>query len=226
MTYQSWASEAMAAPTVAARRKGELPALVNLDSAFCSSWSSAPDGDCRGRETRREGGSSMATTMAQALAERIRYQISAGEKLLQAAGSNSGAVFGNPQDVLSVRGNVSDVAHTNHLWLLDLLASKAVEGELPAELRRPRPTTVEAAVAFLAPRDTDSAEQAQQQLQRVNTQIASLVQGLSDTALEAPVEVTFYGQKSLRDLLFVIIEHGALHIGQAWGILKGKGLAQ
>ena len=25
---------------------------------------------------------------------------------------------------------------------------------------------------------------------------------------------------------FVVIEHGALHIGQAWGILKGKGLAQ
>jgi hypothetical protein len=60
----------------------------------------------------------------------------------------------------------------------------------------------------------------------VNEQIATLVEGLPDAALNAPVDVTFYGQKTLRDLLFVIIEHGSLHIGQAWGILKGKGLAQ
>jgi hypothetical protein len=166
----------------------------------------------------------MGTTMAQALAERIRYQTTSGEKVLQAAGENSGAVFGNPQDVLSVRGNVSDVAHTNHLWLLDALASRAVEGELPAALRRTRPSSVEEAVAFLAPRDTDSADQALKQLGAVNGQIASLVEKLPDAALETPVEVTFYGRKSLRDLLFIIIEHGALHIGQAWGILKGKGL--
>jgi hypothetical protein len=167
----------------------------------------------------------MATTMAQALAERIRSQIDSGEKLLKAAGSNTDAVFGNPRDVLSVCGNVSDVAHTNHLWLLDLLASGVVEGELPAELRRPRPTSVEAAVAFLAPRDTDSAEQALTHLRRVNEQIASQVERLPDPALEAPVEITFYGRKPLRDLLFAILEHGALHIGQGWGILKGKGLA-
>jgi hypothetical protein len=166
----------------------------------------------------------MAKTMAQALAERIRYQTESGEKLLKAAGDQSGAVFGNPQDVLSVRGNVSDVAHTNHLWLLDALASKALEGELSSELRRTRPTSVDAAVAFLAPRDTDSSDQALSQLRRVNESIASLAEKLPDSALEAPVEVTFYGRKPLRDLLFIIVEHGALHIGQGWGILKGKGI--
>jgi hypothetical protein len=167
----------------------------------------------------------MAVTMAQALADRVRYQITAGEKVLQAAGSNSGAVFGNPQDVLTVCGNVSDVAHTNHIWLLDALASGALEGELPAALRRPRPTSVEAAVEFLAPRDTDTCEQALNQLRQVNSTIAGMVEKLSDEALEKPVDVTFYGQKPLRDLLFIIIEHGSLHVGQAWGILKGKGLA-
>jgi uncharacterized damage-inducible protein DinB len=167
----------------------------------------------------------MATTMAQALAERIRYQTSSGEKVLQAAGDQSGAVFGNPQDVLSVRGNVSDVALTNHLWLLDAVAAGAVQGSLPAALQQPRPTSVDAAVQFLGPRDTDSAQQAQARLKQVNDQIASMVQNLPDSALDKPVDVTFYGQKSLRDLLFIIVEHGALHIGQAWGILKGKGIA-
>jgi uncharacterized damage-inducible protein DinB len=167
----------------------------------------------------------MGTTMAQALAERVRYQTTGGEKVLKAAGDQSGAVFGNPQDVLSVRGNVADVAHTNHLWLLDALAAGAVQGELPAALRRPRPTSIDAAVQFLAPRDTDAAEQALAQLRLVNNQIASMVEGLSDSALDKPIEVSFYGQKRLRDLLFIIIEHGSLHLGQAWGILKGKGIA-
>jgi hypothetical protein len=133
-------------------------------------------------------------------------------------------VFGNPQEVLSVCGNVSDVAHTNHLWLLDAVAAGAVQGALPASLQRPRPTSIDAAVQFLAPRDTDSAQQAQAQLKLVNNQIASMVAGLPDSALDKPVDVTFYGQKSLRDLLFIIIEHGALHLGQGWGILKGKGI--
>jgi uncharacterized damage-inducible protein DinB len=167
----------------------------------------------------------MSTTMAQALAERIRYQVTSGEKVLKAAGNQSDAVFGNPQDVLSVCGNVSDVAHTNHLWLLDAVYAGAVERALPPALQKQRPGSVNEAVAFLAPRDTDSAEQALSQLRQVNEQIAKLVQGLPDAALDAPVDVTFYGQKTLRDLLFIIIEHGSLHIGQAWGILKGKGLA-
>ena len=166
----------------------------------------------------------MATTMAQALAERIRYQTTNGEKVLQAAGDQSGAVFGNPQDVLSVRGNVSDIALTNQIWLLDAIKAGALQGTLPAELNKPRPNSVEAAVEFLGPRDTDSAEQALARLRQVNNQIASMVQGLPDSALDKPVDVTFYGQKSLRDMLFAIIEHGALHLGQAWGILKGKGI--
>jgi uncharacterized damage-inducible protein DinB len=167
----------------------------------------------------------MATTMAQALAERLRYQISSGEKVLQACGDQTGAVFGNPADVLSVRGNVSDVAWTNHLWLLDAVAAGAVNCELVGDLRKTRPASIPEAVAFLAPRDTDSAEQAQAHLTLVNNALADAVAGLSDADLERPVEVTFYGAKSLRDLLFIVIEHGALHIGQAWGILKGKGLA-
>ena len=167
----------------------------------------------------------MATTMAQALAERIRYQTTGCEKVLQAAGNQSDAVFGNPSDVLSVRGNVSDIAHTNHLWLLDALAAGAVQGELPTALRRPRPTSIDAAVQFLAPRDTQSAEEALTSLRQVNNQIASMIASLPDSALDKPIDVTFYGQKSLRDLLFIVVEHGSLHLGQAWGILKGKGIA-
>jgi len=166
------------------------------------------------------------TTMAQALAERIRYQIESGEKVLQAAGDqHHGAVFGNPSDVLSVVGNVSDVAHTNHLWLLDMLKAGVVQGDLGQDLQRARPDSVQDAVTFLGPRETDSPDQANAQLRRVNEKIASLVEGLPDSDLDQTVDVTFYGQTSLRDLLFIIIEHGALHIGQSWGILKGKGIA-
>lgn len=167
----------------------------------------------------------MATTMAQALAERIRYQITSAEKVLEAAGDRSHEVFGDPKDVLTVRGNVSDVAHTNHLWLLDAITAGAVDAGLPGPLQRARPTSIGAAVAFLDPRDTDTAEQALNNLRRINGAIAAKVAELPDSALEKPVEVTFYGQKTLRDLCFIIIEHGALHIGQAWGILKGHGLA-
>ena len=170
----------------------------------------------------------MATTMAQALAARIRYQIKDGEEVLKAAGYGTGsdrtdAVVGSPQDVLSVRGNVSDVALTNHLWLMDAGAAGAIE--LSGPLRLPRPGTVEEAVAFLAPRDTDTAAQALERLRQVNETLAAAVEGFSDADLERPVNVTFKGQKPLRDLLFIVIEHGALHIGQAWGILKGCGRA-
>jgi uncharacterized damage-inducible protein DinB len=171
-------------------------------------------------------GEIIMVTMAQALAEHIRSQIQSGEKVLQAAGEeHHSAVFGNPADVLSVAGNVSDVAHTNHLWLLDMLKAGVVQGDLEPELQRTRPSSVPEAVTFLSPRETDSPHQAMAQLTRVNEKIASLVEGLSDADLDRPVEATFYGEKSLRDLLFAIIEHGALHIGQAWGILKGKGVA-
>jgi hypothetical protein len=86
----------------------------------------------------------MATTVGQALAERIRRQTTEGEKVLLAAGlgtenDHSDAVFGPPRSVLSVRGNVSDVAHTNHLWLLDVVAASAVSVELTGDLRRVRP---------------------------------------------------------------------------------------
>ena len=165
----------------------------------------------------------MAQTMAQVLADKIRYQASAGDKVLEAAGDNSGAVFGNPADVLSVRGNISDIAVTNHLWLLDAAASGAV-GNIGA-LAATRPTDIPGAVAFLAPRDTDSAEQASARLKQVNEGIARAIEGLSDADLDKTVDVTFYGPKSLRDLCFIILDHGSLHIGQAWGILKGKGLA-
>ncbi|HET6384654.1 MAG TPA: hypothetical protein VFJ58_14775 [Armatimonadota bacterium] len=79
----------------------------------------------------------MPVTMAQALAEHIRYQIAAGEKVLQAAGEHSSEVFGNPADVLTVCGNVSGVAHTNRLWLLDAVASGALRGDLSADGRSP-----------------------------------------------------------------------------------------
>jgi hypothetical protein len=61
-------------------------------------------------------------------------------------------------------------------------------------------------------------------LRRVNEKIASLIEGLSDADLEKTVDTNFLGQKSLRDVLFAVIEHGSLQIGQAWGILKGKGV--
>jgi hypothetical protein len=172
----------------------------------------------------------MATSMGAALAERVKYQITSGEKVLEAGGAGGGsdqtnAVFGNPADVLSVRGNVSDVAWTNHLWLLDAVAAGVINTELTGALRKTRPGSVGEAVEFLAPRDTDSAGQALAHLQLVNTALADAVAGLSDADLEKPVDITFYGPKTLRDLLFAVVEHGALHIGQAWGILKGKGLA-
>ena len=165
-------------------------------------------------------------TMAQALAERIRLQIQSGEKVLQAAGDeHHGAVFGNPADVLSVVGNVSDVAHSNHLWLVEMLASGAMQGELGEKLQRARPSSVPEAVDFVGPRETDSPDEAKAQLRRVNEKIASLIEGLPDADLEKVVESQFLGRMSLRDVLFVVIEHGSLHIGQAWGILKGKGVA-
>lgn len=165
----------------------------------------------------------MAKTMAQVLADKIRYQIVAGDKVLEAAGDHSGEVFGNPADVLSVRGNISDVAVTNHLWLLDAAAAGAV-GNI-GSLAGPKAADVNAAVAFLAPRDTDSASEASARLAQVNEGIAKAIEGLSDAELEKTVDVSFYGEKSLLDLCFIILDHGSLHIGQAWGILKGKGLA-
>jgi len=171
----------------------------------------------------------MGSALAGALAARIRYQIKSGEAVLNAAGhgstaDRSDAVFGSPQDVLTVRGNVSDVALTNHLWLLDGVAAGALPAELTGDLRRPRPSNVDEAVAFLGPRDTDTSAQALARLTLANETIAAAVEGLSDAELARTVDVTFYGQKSLSDLLFIIIEHGSLHIGQAWGILKGAGI--
>lgn len=167
----------------------------------------------------------MAMTMAQALAERIRSQIESGERVLKSAGEHSGAVFGDPQDVLTVCGNVADVAHTNHLWLLDAKASGAIANDVPTDLLRERPASIEDAVSFLSPRETDGCEQTTKHLRLVNETIASRIENLSDAELDAPVDITFYGPKTLRDLLFVVIEHGSLHIGQATGILKGKGVA-
>lgn len=165
------------------------------------------------------------TTMAQALAEHIRLQIQSGEKVLQAAGDeHHSAVFGNPDDALTVVGNVSDVAHTNHMWLLEMVESGALQGDLGHDLQRALPSSLEEVLAFVAARETDSPTQATAQLRRVNEKIASLIEELSDADLEKPVDTSCIGQKSLRDVLFAVIEHGSLHIGQAWGILKGKGV--
>jgi hypothetical protein len=106
------------------------------------------------------------------------------------------------------------------------VASGAVETELTGNLKRQRPGSVEEAVAFLAPRDTDSASGALAHLRIVNDTLASAVEKLADSDLDRPVDITFYGRKNLRDLCFAVIEHGALHLGQAWGILKGAGIAQ
>jgi hypothetical protein len=171
----------------------------------------------------------MSTTIARAFAERLREQTSAGLKVLQRAGyggaqDRTGEVFGDPAQVLSVRGNVSDIAWTNHLWLLDAVASEAIAA-IPPELQRPRPGSIEDAVRFLDPRDTDTAAQAIAHLERVNNAIAGAVEQMSDADLERPVEMQFYGRRTLRDFLFLLLDHGSLHLGQAWGILKGKGLA-
>src|SRR5579864_5021389 len=142
----------------------------------------------------------MSIPVARALAERVLYQINSGERVLEAAGENSGAVFGDPAAVLSVRGNVSDAAWTNHLWLLDALASGAIHAELSGGLKRPRPSSVPEAVQFLAPRDSDTSVEALAHLKLVNTALAAAVEGLSDEELDRPVEVAFYGRKSLREL--------------------------
>ena len=166
-------------------------------------------------------------TLASALAEHIRLQIENGKEVLAAAGNEHYAdVFGNPAEVLSVVGNVADVAHTNHLWLMDMIAAGVVRGELGAELQRDRPGNLPEALAFLAARETDSPAQALAHLERVNEKIASSVEKLTDADLDRAVVTVFYGQCTLRDLLFAVIEHGAVHVGQAWGILKGKGVVK
>lgn len=106
------------------------------------------------------------------------------------------------------------------------MAAGAVSVELNGNLRRVRPRSLDEAVEFLAPRDTDTAEQALAHLKRVNDVIADTVEKLSDEQLRKPVEGTCYGTEPLRNVMFLVIEHGALHIGQAWGILKGAGIAR
>lgn len=170
----------------------------------------------------------MAKTLGQALAARIRCQVKDGEAVLNAGGygtknDRTCAVFGSAQDVLTVRGNIADVALTNHLWLLDLAASGAAHVELTGELKKARPASIPEAIAFLAPRESASAAQALARLQSTNEALAAAIEGLSDEELERPVNMTFKGPVPVRDLAFTVIEHGALHIGQAWGILKGCG---
>ena len=171
----------------------------------------------------------MATTLGQALAGQFRAQIEQGEQVIEAARKDgedrSDAVFGSPQEVLTVRGNVSDIAVTSHLWLLDVEAAGLITDDFPVPLKRPRPKSIEETMAFLDPRDTDTAEQAVARLREVNECIAGQLERRSDEDLARTLDMAFYGEKTLCEWAFTLLHHGSLHLGQAWGILKGSGLA-
>ncbi|MEI6478013.1 MAG: DinB family protein [bacterium] len=165
-------------------------------------------------------------TTAQRLADQVREQIGSGKALLDQAGDNASAVFGVPSDVLSVKGNVADVGLTNHLWLLDLVNGGIFDrNQLESALNVARPSTTDEAIAFLEPRDTFNAEEALAALDMVNEDLAALVEDLEDDVLDKNVDMTFYGRMTVADLLFIVITHGALHLGQGWGILKAMGQA-
>ena len=168
----------------------------------------------------------MAKTMGQALAEQIRRQVKVGETVLQLAGTGtaqdrSDAVIGPAEKVLTVRANVSDVAHMNHLWYLFAHQSGALTSPVPDDLKASIPASFPEVRAFLSPRETQTADEAIRHLRRINEQWAAEIGGLSDEALEAPVRSPFPGSYCLRDVAFRALTHGALHLGQAWGILKG-----
>ena len=170
----------------------------------------------------------MAVTMAQELAEHFRVQTLTAEKALRAAGygtdqDHTGEALGSPECSLTVRGNIGDIARTNHYFYLSALESGALPGPCPPDLAAERPTDFRSFLAFLAPRETYTAEEALEALKQINGQIASEIEGLTDEQLEAPVP-GLRRTISLRQSLFSLVRHGALHTGQAWGILKGAGL--
>ena len=172
----------------------------------------------------------MATTMAQALAQQIRAHALMAGNFLQLAGAGtendrSGEVLGSPEASLTVRGNIGDIVCMNHYSYLSALASKALPSECSPDLQAECPTDYPGFSAFLAPRETMTAEEASQKIRLVNKAVAAAGEGLTDEELEVPVQ-TVFGEMPLRQLLFTMVTHGGMHMGQAWGILKGAGHTQ
>lgn len=72
-----------------------------------------------------------------------------------------------------------------------------------------------------------STEEAIDCLRETNEAMARSVESLRDEELDQEVRVMFKSDPmSLADLCFLVIHHGSLHIGQAWGILKGSGISR
>lgn len=172
----------------------------------------------------------MATTMAQAFAEQIRRQVKIGETVLNLAGmgtenDRTDAAIGPPENVLTVRGNISDVAHMNHLFYLCILQVEGVGAVAPRHLERALPASLADFMQYIGPRETHSAEEALEMLRNVNDELAKAIEGLTDEQLNREAPSLFPGHHPLvRDLLFIVLNHGALHLGQAWGILKSAGI--
>lgn len=159
--------------------------------------------------------------------DRIALQTRNAERVLKSAGwqtpsDTTHRVLGDPQDVLSIRGNVADIALTNHLWLLDILASGISGFTLPPELNTERPSDHEAALTFVDRREHMTADEAHDYLTRVNGTLVTVLKSLTNHDLTHPVEATFYGREPLYELLFDLLSHGDRHLGQAWAVIKAE----
>jgi hypothetical protein len=153
-------------------------------------------------------------------------QIDAGKGLLDRAGAFAAVTIGNPADVLSPAGNVSDIACTNLLWYLNLLQVEGIdlpEGRnLPGWGLTEPAESDKAAVAFLDRyRNTDTANQALERLQEVNGLIALSIQSIvfEDVGTDK-VSMAFYGEQLPCHIVAGMISHGFHHLGQADGKLK------
>ncbi len=160
-------------------------------------------------------------------AGRLQFQISHAERLLKAAGWQSShdwtdAYIGHPTEVLTIRGNVADIALTNQLWLFNIIDQGLSRLAIPANVDQPRPNSNEASIAFLNPRETMSADETYQHLVDVNTAIVQVIENMPDEEFGKTVVATFYGEEPFHELFFDLLTHADRHFGQAWAIIKAR----
>jgi hypothetical protein len=172
----------------------------------------------------------MTETMAQSLAEQIRLQAIMAGRLLKNAGmgteeDRTHEYLGPREASLTVAGNIADMAFTNHYFYLGAAAAGAFPGDSHADLQADYSADFPGYLSFLSPRETIAASEALERLQLVNREIAAAVENMTDEQLDAPLETAF-GGLTLRRALFSMLLHGSLHMGQAWGVLKGVGVTQ